>query len=699
MFFALSFFFLQVMVDPTVNPEDDAILRGFMTFGEGITFKSSEDEAAAMEDVAFNSRSNDNAYIRPGDIAPEWMDDLDDNVIGFPPKISSYNSADFSKHPTVTVDKARTQIFKQFKSEFYYVITMVGELPGKDDMTDETEDPAEDPPPKKKSTSNKRKRKSDRDEQDEEDNDGPPPSESKKEAWNLPENCDKIVTLLVGEDSHIYRVFKDAIGLPYKKFCKFLATFFFICRQNQNLNEMWKDRFIDTSSFMAPKIFHKILRKMDKYGKDMHHHKLFWEELEDAFNKTTVTNFYSKTKGTTLSKKMWTMDDDKLHFNYGALRDVKWGTNSRLKRVRHTRDNRKGANNHVIAYAASDIPIASMFEHEDHLGLFDCVIDLMKTVFNFKSGTKPNLSGKATLAVDIGYMRAALLAWWLETGADIMGTVMRGLNFVPFTFSKGDKEKSAGSRGPDEAQIIPVKGYKTVYQKTAKCKVGSVNRAITCTAYSSGTSSSVAMFLSSRERGIEWDLVLADAHCLKRYTKYFKSSQSSREKGQRFMDAFVPLRSRYKGDWYKIQDERRDEFVDLRRDEDPEVDDDTLLDEFDYRWYPDMLKNTQGVQPLCWVQLCAAWWMMRQLALTSSTSDKLIIAAAPFIDTNHPQRANFERILEYTGQSHLLPNNAAPAQEQDDDNDNDDDEGEGDADSVPSVSTEFIQSVEHGRLE
>ena len=88
---------------------------------------------------------------------------------------------------------------------------------------------------------------------------------------------------------------------------------------------------------------------------------------------------------------------------------------SHLKCVCHTRDNRRGINNHVISYAATDFPIASRFEHEDHVTLTDLFEDVIRAIFNFKGSGKPNLSGVATLAIDCGYTRIAILSWWLAT--------------------------------------------------------------------------------------------------------------------------------------------------------------------------------------------------------------------------------------------------------------------------------------------
>ena len=84
------------------------------------------------------------------------------------------------------------------------------------------------------------------------------------------DEIDKVITLLYGPDSRIYRLFKDAMKLPYDKFCHWLATFFFICRMNRGLSDLCQDEDVNTDRYMHVSIFNKILRKMDSYGKDNH---------------------------------------------------------------------------------------------------------------------------------------------------------------------------------------------------------------------------------------------------------------------------------------------------------------------------------------------------------------------------------------------------------------------------------------------
>ena len=83
---------------------------------------------------------------------------------------------------------------------------------------------------------------------------------------------------------------------------------------------------------------------------------------------------------------------------------------------------------------------------------------------------------------------------------------MVGLGFAPFTFGKDNKtgnQQNAG--GADKPQFVPTDGFKPVYQKTATHNLGKRGKrehALTCSAYTNAISSSVAMFISSREHAV-----------------------------------------------------------------------------------------------------------------------------------------------------------------------------------------------------
>ena len=478
--------------------DDDGGLSEVLGGRDHLVFNSAEDEAAAMGDYSIPNTSSNPNPSEEDDSAEVFGDEDGDTPDGFPPKLSDYQEADLSKQSLISVDKARSDIFQQYQKEYHFITSMIDKLPDTDGTADERR---------------------------------------------------KVANLLLGPKSKVYQVFQEALDLPYHKFAQFMATFYFVCRFNQNWKDLWNDPDINTKRFMPTKIFYRILRRIDEYGRGESFSTRFWEELQEALNNVMAKYFIPRKfeDRMTFDRFLLTMDDDKNHYAYGAMRDVKVNHDSHLKRARHVRDNRKGFNNHVVAYAASDIPIISMFEHEDHDSLFDCVLDIMKSFFKKKNPDKLNLSGQATLAVDRGYMRLALLSWWLSTGGDIIGTVMRGMNWVPYTFGDEKKKKQAteseSESSKDGPQFIPVNGFRDVYQKTAavnigKKKSGEKNRALTCMAFRNGFSSSIALHLSSRKHDIEWDIVLMDAKSLARYQNYHKMTWE-----YRFMHGFYLLDS------------------------------------------------------------------------------------------------------------------------------------------------------------
>ena len=50
--------------------------------------------------------------------------------MSFPPKLSDYMDAGTSRYPTVTVNKARFDIFSQYKYEYGFITRNIKRLPG-----------------------------------------------------------------------------------------------------------------------------------------------------------------------------------------------------------------------------------------------------------------------------------------------------------------------------------------------------------------------------------------------------------------------------------------------------------------------------------------------------------------------------------------------------------------------------------------
>ena len=205
----------------------------------------------------------------------------------------------------------------------------------------------------------------------------------------------------------------------------------------------------------------------------------------------------------------------------------------------------------------------------------------------------------------------------------------------------------------------------------------SKDHALTCTAYVNGVSSSVPIILSSRVHHIEWDIVLATPSHLKRYKLYDNDPNLN---SRRYMDGFSIVMGCTSKEGRKARSEEFDNAMEMEEEEEKNADEDSeeeddfecdwgdgrgggaeeedIADEpreiLDTRSHPRILHD-QNVLPVTWVQLCQMWWLCRTLCFTSSTSDLMIISAAPFIHPRHPMRKQFQMVLEFVGLSKLLP--------------------------------------------
>ena len=166
--------------------EDEAI-RGLENWGDCLIFTCEEDREAAMRDYQFQKSMEEG--IVPGDNKEEgYFNNKDNPSYSFPPPLSDYESADMSIQPGITVDKARTDLYIQFKKEFNAIRGMIAALPGEGGVGGEI-------------------------------------------------GQEKIATLLLWPDSPVYRVFFDVLGLDFAMFSHFMATFILTCRMSCKKDE------------------------------------------------------------------------------------------------------------------------------------------------------------------------------------------------------------------------------------------------------------------------------------------------------------------------------------------------------------------------------------------------------------------------------------------------------------------------------
>ena len=84
--------------------------------------------------------------------------------------------------------------------------------------------------------------------------------------------------------------------------------------------------------------------------------------------------------------------------------------------MRHIHDNEQGFNSHVVSYAATNLPIVLKIKHKQHTTVMDAFDAILRALFQVKGSAKSNLSSRATLVVDRGYLLLSQFKWWLETG-------------------------------------------------------------------------------------------------------------------------------------------------------------------------------------------------------------------------------------------------------------------------------------------
>ena len=138
--------------------------------------------------------------------------DDEEETNDFPPNLSEFEAADMSIQPQITIDKARSNIFQKYKNEYRLIRLMIGK---------------------------------------------------ENEAMGGRSEIKAVATLLLGPESHIYRVFHDQLKMPHHEFSHFMATLFLVCRVNHNINKLLADDDFNTSCYMPPTVFNQVCRLMD----------------------------------------------------------------------------------------------------------------------------------------------------------------------------------------------------------------------------------------------------------------------------------------------------------------------------------------------------------------------------------------------------------------------------------------------------
>ena len=241
---------------------------------------------------------------------------------------------------------------------------------------------------------------------------------------------EKLAEKTFEKNSRLFLLLLVEIELNYPTYCRFMATFFAACQRKMPVSQMLKDRRLDKTGFVSFVEYSKILRRIENIGGDDNTGAVgeaLWMKLEDAYNKQ-VKDIFLQHRGN--SRLSLSLDDDKQKYNYSKTANT-FG----LLRTRHIQKNRFGVNLHTAATAATCIVVCVMYQRERE-NLVHIYERMLRFMFGHQTGNGPlNLQG-ITLCTDRGYWTAILLfSMLLQWGADVVGTVAR-CYWYPFVYSK-----------------------------------------------------------------------------------------------------------------------------------------------------------------------------------------------------------------------------------------------------------------------
>eukprot|EP01104_Vermistella_antarctica_P002672 TRINITY_DN1288_c0_g1_i2.p1 TRINITY_DN1288_c0_g1~~TRINITY_DN1288_c0_g1_i2.p1 ORF type:complete len:487 (+),score=58.40 TRINITY_DN1288_c0_g1_i2:369-1829(+) len=212
-----------------------------------------------------------------------------------------------------------------------------------------------------------------------------------------------------------------------------------------------------------------------------------WQKMETCLNETCRTVFIEGNTGMI----HLSVDDDKVH--HGSKRKTWTGD---LKKTRHVKCNRRGL---VCETAVSPFRgFLYQFRWERH---GDTAALSFQRLATGAFGELPLALQRVEFNFDRGYTDMKLVAWLLQHGGDIQGTVQR-TPWVPFTFDQVVSQN-------DTRELVPSKGTPALFIKTAKA-TSKRSQDLAMFIYRCG--GKATMFWSSIHQLQEWDMVLLRRH-------------------------------------------------------------------------------------------------------------------------------------------------------------------------------------------
>ena len=339
----------------------------------------------------------------------------------------------------------------------------------------------------------------------------------------------KVYHTLFGPTSLLSINFCRQLQMTKTEFLHFLFTFYVSCKNQLDVATMHESMEIKSDILMPLKKYTSIWNKIKKQEGNTKQIE-FWKVIEQTTNQQLRLLFMSSSDD---FPYLLGYDDDKIHFEYSSKTKM-----DGLGQQHHVKDNRKGLTLHMCAFSATCVPVVVSFQQTGE-SVQETYSRTMKELFGTGSGGVPNLLG-ITLASDRGYWEKSLLfGEMLEGGANIIGTVKRvgcclfyiffccvvlflsssSSSFVshltffccccrrqcdwfPMTY---DHPKFKPF--PEQPMNITKDGYRDAHHLQVKWKSKLREKKLNAIAFRSGTGTSVALSLSTTGHDLHWDMV------------------------------------------------------------------------------------------------------------------------------------------------------------------------------------------------
>ena len=222
----------------------------------------------------------------------------------------------------------------------------------------------------------------------------------------------------------------------------------------------------------------------------------FWLRLEQSFNYHMRTLIIESTRDNFKEDLRLVLDDDKIHCDGTKC---KWDS---IKRVKHEKSNRFGANMHSLVSSLSNI-VYSISTERENKNTIDCVEECFLAAFPKRNDNRvPNLN-KIIVGFDRGYNGFLLLvAFILKCGGNTFGTSKRALHNV-YTY---DQKK----RDWDKRTFKSKEGARLVERMACPLKDTNSNKVgeLTSIFYRNGWGGAILMQSTLPEHQVDqWDRV------------------------------------------------------------------------------------------------------------------------------------------------------------------------------------------------